>query len=69
MDDRERRKCLEPFFTTKQTGTGLGLTIVNQYLMENGGKMSIESKKGEYTEITLVFRKEDDHEKEDPDCR
>lgn len=69
MDDRELRKCLEPFFTTKQTGTGLGLTIVNQYLMENGGKMSIESKKGEYTEITLVFRKEDDHEKEDPDCR
>lgn len=64
MDDRQLEKCLEPFFTTKQTGTGLGLTIVNQYLVENGGKMHITSQKGEYTEITLVFRKEDDSEKE-----
>lgn len=36
-------KVFEPFYTTKQTGTGLGLTIVKRKLEEVGGMIHVES--------------------------
>lgn len=35
-------KLGEPFFTTKKTGTGLGLMITKQILEKHGGKLEIE---------------------------
>jgi signal transduction histidine kinase len=35
-----------PFFTTKETGTGLGLTLVHQMVVEHGGEISVESEVG-----------------------
>lgn len=57
MNEQAVRNCLNPFYTTKARGTGLGLTLVRQYLDENGGKLSIESREGEYTQITLQLRR------------
>ena len=57
MNEQAVRNCLNPFYTTKARGTGLGLTLVRQYLDENGGKLSIESQEGEYTQITLQLRR------------
>ena len=38
MTDEVRRRCLEPFFTTKgEHGTGLGLSIVHGTLRRHGG--------------------------------
>jgi len=57
MDEEKIKNCFNPFFTTKETGTGLGLTLVRQYLTENGGHLFIESRPGEFTQITLTFRR------------
>ena len=35
-----------PFFTTKETGTGLGLTLVHQMVVEHGGQITVESEVG-----------------------
>ena len=47
MDEETRRRCLEPFFTTKgERGTGLGLSAVYGIIQRHGGMMEIESEKG-----------------------
>jgi signal transduction histidine kinase len=35
-----------PFYTTKETGTGLGLTLVHQMVVEHGGEITVESEVG-----------------------
>ena len=49
MDQHERERCLEPFFTTKEPdqGTGLGLSIVYSIVTEFGFYMEISSEPGQ----------------------
>ncbi|MGE5483608.1 MAG: transporter substrate-binding domain-containing protein [Ignavibacteriales bacterium] len=42
-----------PFFSTRQGGTGLGLTLSHQYVTDNGGSIDIESVYGSGTTVTL----------------
>lgn len=44
-----------PFFTTKDSGTGLGLYIVNSELSGIGGHISLESKYGEGTTFHIIL--------------
>lgn len=48
-------KATEPFFTTKPTGTGMGLAIVNQFIEENNGKLVIDSVEMQFTSMTIYF--------------
>jgi len=41
IDEEHVTKVLEPFFTTKSNGTGLGLPMVKKILDNHGGKMEI----------------------------
>ena len=46
-------KIFEPYFTTKKSGTGLGLTITFKIVKEHSGDISLESKEGAGSTFTI----------------
>jgi len=48
-------RVVDPYFTTKPDGTGLGLAMVYKIIDEHGGKIRIASKEKEGTTITIVL--------------
>ena len=57
IPDDVKEKIFNPFFTTKDTGkgTGLGLSLSHDIVLKYGGAMSVDSKKGEWTEFTVIL--------------
>jgi CheY-like chemotaxis protein/anti-sigma regulatory factor (Ser/Thr protein kinase) len=56
MDEETRRRCLEPFFTTKgERGTGLGLAMVYGVMRRHNADIEIESTIGQGTTVRLRF--------------
>ncbi len=56
MDEDTRRRCLEPFFTTKgERGTGLGLAMVYGVAERHGANLDVESQPGSGTTVRLSF--------------
>ena len=50
-----RGKIFIPFFTTKQNGTGIGLSLSREIAKLHKASIQIQSKEGEGTAITLLF--------------
>lgn len=44
-----------PFFSTKKTGSGIGLSLCKQIMMVHRGNINVQSKPGEGTAFTLSF--------------
>jgi PAS domain S-box-containing protein len=56
MDENTRRRCLEPFFTTKgERGTGLGLAMVYGAMQRHSADIEIESTVGKGTTLRFSF--------------
>ena len=56
MDEDTRRRCLEPFFTTKgERGTGLGLAMVYGMVQRHRAQIEIDSTLGRGTTMRLIF--------------
>jgi len=60
MSEQDLKRIFEPFFSTKtkKGGTGLGLSLTQNFVREIGGKMDVESEvdKGTTFAITLPLR-------------
>ncbi|MBF0344052.1 MAG: PAS domain S-box protein [Nitrospirae bacterium] len=57
MSEDVRRRCFEPFYTTKDVGegTGLGLTIVNSIAREFGLTIEVESTEGQGSVFRILI--------------
>ncbi|MDY0340108.1 MAG: ATP-binding protein, partial [Coriobacteriia bacterium] len=44
-----------PFFSTRDAGTGLGLTIVHRIIDQHGGRIEVASTPGQGTSFTVVL--------------
>jgi nitrogen fixation/metabolism regulation signal transduction histidine kinase len=48
-------RAFEPYMTTKEKGTGLGLPIVKKIVEEHGGSITIEQRTTGGTCINIIF--------------
>ncbi len=55
MNAEELARVFEPFYSTKPTGTGLGLPIVKGIIESHRGDISLDSAPGHGTTITITF--------------
>ena len=55
LDEAARARIFEPYFSTKASGTGLGMAIAKRNVELNGGTIAVESRKGRGTAVTLRF--------------
>ena len=44
-----------PFFSTKKTGSGVGLSLSKQIMMLHRGKINVQSEEGKGTVFSLIF--------------
>jgi PAS domain S-box-containing protein len=55
ISDENISKIFEPYFTTKETGSGLGLTLVFKIIREHQGEISVKSREGKGACFNIVL--------------
>ena len=60
LDPETLQRIFEPYFSTKVSGTGLGMAIAKRNVELSGGTIQVASQKGVGTTATLTFGLEDD---------
>lgn len=55
MDEEARKRAFEPYFTTKEKGTGIGLAVVRRLVDRAGGIVRIDSRPGDGTTVRVFY--------------
>jgi len=55
MSSEILENALIPFFTTRETGSGIGLSLARQLMFSMEGSLEIRSREGKGTEVRLLF--------------
>ena len=55
MDEEALERVFEPYFSTKTTGTGLGLPIARRNIELSGGTIEVTSEKGRGTAVSVIL--------------
>ncbi|HEX3595884.1 MAG TPA: ATP-binding protein [Polyangiaceae bacterium] len=55
MDSHTLHRAMDPFFTTRPSGTGLGLPITGRVVEAHGGEVDVRSRTGEGTTVSLFI--------------
>ena len=55
IDKKDLEHIFDPYFTTRSSGTGLGLAMVHSTVEALGGEISVTSQKGEGTSFVLTI--------------
>jgi two-component system sensor histidine kinase HydH len=63
MTSEEQFRMFDPFFTTRKTGTGLGLAMVHQIVEQHGGHINVESMPEKGTRVEIILPRELVHRK------
>ncbi len=53
MDPEALDRIFEPYFSTRTTGTGLGLTIAKRNIESSGGRIAVDSERGRGTTVRM----------------
>jgi PAS domain S-box-containing protein len=56
MPSETLRKATEPFFTTKNGGSGIGLALVQEIVSKSGGSLTIWSQESQGTRVTIELK-------------
>jgi signal transduction histidine kinase len=55
MSDETRARIFDLFYTTKETGTGLGMAIARAVVEQHGGRLEIRSQLGRGTHVSVLL--------------
>jgi two-component system NtrC family sensor kinase len=55
IEEKDRVRIFDPFFSTKKKGTGLGLSVINGIVTRHGGKVEIDSTPGKGTDFRVIL--------------
>jgi len=55
IDDKDQAVIFDRYYTKKETGTGLGLAVVERIVSAHGGRIEVTSKKGIGTTFTIYL--------------
>jgi signal transduction histidine kinase len=55
IEENVRTRLFDPFFSTKERGTGLGLALTHQIVKDHGGDISVESAPGSGATFIVSF--------------
>ena len=55
MSPETKRQAFKPFFTTKDTGNGLGLAVVSRVAKAHGAAVNLSSEEGWGTSVSITF--------------
>jgi signal transduction histidine kinase len=55
IEENLAEQVFVPFFSTKEEGSGIGLSLIRQIMNLHGGSVSLETEPGERTAVTLAF--------------
>jgi PAS domain S-box-containing protein len=55
ISEENLNKIFEPYFTTRDNGTGLGLTLVFKIIREHQGEILVDSREGEGTDFEICL--------------
>jgi signal transduction histidine kinase len=55
MNARQRERLFDPFFTTREDGTGLGMSNARKCVEAHGGRLEVESAEGRGTAARIVL--------------
>src|SRR5690606_19671653 len=56
IPEKNMEKIFLPFFTTRDKGSGIGLTICKNIMRMHGGSLFVKSEENKFTLFTLAFK-------------